>query len=894
MRINGYHCAPALLITLLILHAGVRYSAAQTANPPTHQWDHQKGTLIKLFDFEERKRGNFEDMPMNWYRVKSSAYPSYNPIGFDKTQRTSGEHSFKLSLNGGSAGAYLEKAVIPIQPEAEYRIQTMIRTENVVHARARIIAFYLKQDGTPILESLTSSNPTISNNTWSKLNIEIKGRYPDAAWLMLRLQLVQPQIWRKQNLNDLRIPREDLKASAWFDDIAIYQMPYIYLSSQHPTNIIRAPQTPTLQFNVKDHSGSKLKSHVRVYNIHRQLIDEQVRQLDRHHPSRWTWTPRLKTFGWYYADLTVSNDSGVVAKGVTAFGYLPEPHAISDQDRAQFELNLEQTKGKHTDINAQLIERVNIGALALPVWWAEMNHAQLESPIKQADPFINSMLLQNRRVSLVFNEVPAVLDPTQNLSADQPLRIFNTQYQLVQPYLKAMLVRYGQMVNRYQIGHSQLTEAIANPQSTQLTDLHKTFDAFLADPVIILPWSAYQTLPEQTNPRYAYRMLISPSIPVDALNQYSESWGKHTEKMTIQLEVLPVGSYTHHERVTDLALRMIHAWQINPHTISLTQPWTVIGEREAQVVPDPTLPVWSNVSDMLAGRQFFGQLRQEPGLEVHILDGARGGVLVGWRTHHPTGEFKLHHSLCDQPVMTDIFGNRTPLEQSGEDYILPLTNQPVFVEGVNTRLMRFPARFRIEPDFAEAAIKFHEHHLVIENPWDVTLTGTVHMIGPDRWKYQPGFQRFTIDAGETLKLPVAFNFPLSETGGLKSIPVKFDLEADRQYELTAQAQLTIGLKNIEFHSLPEIEENKQTGELDLVIVNRITNRSQREISMYTYARIPNHPKRERVVLSLKPGATIVKEFRFPNAAKELSGQTGRSGVREINGASILNHDIRIP
>lgn len=894
MRLNGYHCAMILMLAITTLFAGVDVSDAQAPEARPNHWDNQKGTLIKLFDFEERKLGNFEDMPMNWYRVKASGYPSFNPIGFDKQYKVSGEHSFKLSLNGGSAGVYLEKAVIPIQPDADYRIETMIRTQDVEHARARLIAFYLTQDGSPILESLTSSNPIISNNNWSKVNIELHGKHPEAAWLMLRLQLVQPEIWRNKNPNDLRIPREDLKASVWFDDIGIYQMPRVLIATQHPTNMIRAPHSPKLIFDVKDHTGEKLKCHVHVYNIHRQLIDQDTRQLDRHHPAKWMWQPDVKAYGWYYADLIISNETDVVARAVTAFGYLPEAESIPDHHRAQFEINLEHSRGQHTGINSQLIKQIDLGAIALPVWWSEMNQAQLEAPIKQADPFINNMLLQNRGVSLVFAQVPSILDPTQNLSADQPLRVFNTQYKLIAPYLDAILVRYGQMVNRYQIGHSQLTEAMTDPQNTQLTDLQKTFDAFLADPTIVLPWSAYQPLPEQTNERYAYRMQIPSSIPPDSLNQYSDSWAKHTDSMIIQLDALPVGSYTHHERVTDLALRMIHAWQIKPHAVSLPQPWSIIGEREKQILPDPTLPVWTNVSNMLAGRKFFGQLRQEPGLEVHILDGERGGVLAAWRTQHPTGEFKLHQSLCKNPVMIDVFGNRTPIAQSGAHYILPLTSQPVFVEGVNTKLMRFPAKFRIEPDFAEAAIKFHEHELVIENPWDVTLTGTVHMVGPDRWKFQPTFQRFTIGAGQTLKLPFKFNFPLSESGGLKSIPVKFDLEADRSYQLTAQAQLTIGLKDIEFHSLPEIDENKQTGEQDLVIVNRITNRSQREISMYTYARIPNHPKRERVVLSLEPGATIVKEFRFPNAAKELSGQTGRSGVREINGSSILNHDIRIP
>ena len=33
--------------------------------------------VVKTFDFEERKLGNDEDLPMNWVKVEGSGFPHY-------------------------------------------------------------------------------------------------------------------------------------------------------------------------------------------------------------------------------------------------------------------------------------------------------------------------------------------------------------------------------------------------------------------------------------------------------------------------------------------------------------------------------------------------------------------------------------------------------------------------------------------------------------------------------------------------------------------------------------------------------------------------------------------------------------------------------------------------
>src|SRR4051812_49948377 len=83
---------PCILIVCLAL-AGVAL-----AQPP------EVKRVLRTFDFEERRLGNKEDLPMHWAKVEGPGRPHYVNGRLVSDAARSGGHSFRFDLNGGGPG----------------------------------------------------------------------------------------------------------------------------------------------------------------------------------------------------------------------------------------------------------------------------------------------------------------------------------------------------------------------------------------------------------------------------------------------------------------------------------------------------------------------------------------------------------------------------------------------------------------------------------------------------------------------------------------------------------------------------------------------------------------------------------------------------------------------
>ncbi len=143
--------------------------------------------LVYRFDFEEQKLGNYEDLPMHWHvigrqprttnpnfmrmplhveMVNRPGFPTYTEVRFDTRQYVSGEHSLYLGLNGGSAGAFLEVGSIPVLPGADYLVTACVRTSMLDRARARVLAYFIEDQGNRIENSTDTTTPVKTGDKW--------------------------------------------------------------------------------------------------------------------------------------------------------------------------------------------------------------------------------------------------------------------------------------------------------------------------------------------------------------------------------------------------------------------------------------------------------------------------------------------------------------------------------------------------------------------------------------------------------------------------------------------------------------------------------------------------------------------------------------------------------
>src|SRR3954466_12488102 len=131
--------ARRLLVILVLLAAGV--CRAQPA---------EVNRVLRTFDFEERRLGNAEDLPMNWTKVDGPGLPHYVNGRLTTDRARSGKYSFRFDLNGGSLVYRYDAGRIRVQPGAHYRAEAWVRTTTLEHAKARLSAYFATVDGLPV------------------------------------------------------------------------------------------------------------------------------------------------------------------------------------------------------------------------------------------------------------------------------------------------------------------------------------------------------------------------------------------------------------------------------------------------------------------------------------------------------------------------------------------------------------------------------------------------------------------------------------------------------------------------------------------------------------------------------------------------------------------------
>src|SRR3954470_7290499 len=123
----------------------------------SHAQPAEVNRILRTFDFEERRLGNAEDIPMNWSKVEGPGLPHYVNARLTTDRARSGKYSFRFDLNGGSLVYRYDARRINVQAGAHYRVEGYVQTTPLPNARARMTAYFADADGVAIAATMTHS-----------------------------------------------------------------------------------------------------------------------------------------------------------------------------------------------------------------------------------------------------------------------------------------------------------------------------------------------------------------------------------------------------------------------------------------------------------------------------------------------------------------------------------------------------------------------------------------------------------------------------------------------------------------------------------------------------------------------------------------------------------------
>ncbi|MEM7624888.1 MAG: hypothetical protein AAF333_04590 [Planctomycetota bacterium] len=913
----------------------------------------------------QSKDPNFARLPLHDRLSRRPGFPLHNYVGYSRLgDAASGDYSLHLSIDGGSAAAYLALGTLPAVPGSDYLVTARVKTSALEHAGARVRTYFVDPAGKRLETSMRATPRLRTDGEWTDIDLTLPGEFAEAAYLGIELELVQPSPDPRSVLGNHQIVLTDVKGQAWFDDIAVWQLPHVEIGTGSAVNVTRSPRGPFWDVAVRDLVGGRLTARVTIYDHQRNVIATDRRPMGWGAPSKWRWSPKLPGYGWYLAELAVleasaparavakqsntitfggpatpavtlggeteaavpeeapsdnalptpSGSGQVLARTYNAVLWLPPGTGPIGADAERFALSATHMSPRQLSLLPELSQKIGLGAVIVSAWDTETTLGGFDLRLEALQEVIAPLKNAGRSVELSFSPVPEELEHTRGVNSRFPIGVFRAEQELWMPYVQPILVRQGQRVGTWHVGSPDFPEAAYLPELIEtVAGVYEAFRHWTPAPKLALPWRVDQPgRPDLTSKHVTFAVQWPAGVTPDRLADHmaaEEGWAAPGAPRRFQIRPPSAAEVPHSARVTDLALRMVTAWERDATGVALPGLWTKGLERRESLLPDPLLGVASNVATRLAGYRAVGRLelggdrvavvfeRKLGGVEnmpEGVYERVGDGMLAVWNVRAPASRAKLSMFLGEAPVVHDVWGNSEALSPTEEGkHEVALTQTPIFITGIDAKLALFRSGFVLDEPFVESTQTPHLRTIQLVNPWGVTVSGFFNITGPEDWTVRPRRHRFSIAPGGTLELPIALKFPINEVAGPKRLTADIEFTADRRYNVEIAAPMVLGLEGVRFEPSLAIEPGKVAGTVDAAVTCIITNTGQQELSLNVFANLPGQARKERLIPRLEPGQAVIRQFRFVDAAPALAESDIRLGVRETNGPAVLNKRVGV-
>ena len=876
-----------ILYILVICAVTAGFSHASAAEPVEGK------RLVHLFDFEEPD--NLDPVPKGWIRIdKRDGFPSYNKAAFDDQVFFSPGHSVKLPTRGGSTGLMLPAGNVLAIGTSDYIVAAWVRTSGLKYARAKLSAVFYKGYDKPIEESRAETGLIQTHGSWELHYVELYGEYPQATHISIELTLLQPEIYRDKPPLPHEETVEDVSGAAWFDDVAIYKAPRLQLRTGNPLNIVTAPDEPELHMLIHDVARQNLTGRIRVLDLDGHVKDENTFLLVRI-GREVVWKPHLEKFGWYQAVLDILDDSGnIVGSTQLAWAYLPPPDGSLAGTSERFGVIAEGMNREDMPELPELVALLGTGSVWLSAWDPMMTTINSGSFLAAQEPVLNDLLYQHMLVTLVLDVVPPDLADLAQVDSHDVLGLISLGHSVYSEFIDPVLVKFGQQTARWQLERTGSDDPLFNPALGQIRlNFMQSAQQFVPGAVLILPCDLEQIPDVTTDDHTAWTVTVPWNISQDAFANLARPW-LNNKADSFVFEIPDEDLFTRRASVAALARRTIIAWTLNVPRMVINRPWETVGDARRQISPRPEFVVWQQLNRRLNGRKITSSFPVAEGVRAFILADENGnspmGAIVAWNETAPDDKAVIRMRLGGSDVyVADLYGNESPaFTENGSVHVIQLTDEPVFIENVDIRLAGFRAHFGLHPATIESTFDVHKHFIEIHNPWTVTISGDLKLIKPETWDFSPRYQRFTVPAGATIRLPVDITFPTSESAGWHKLAADITVFADRPLVMHFEQEVKIGLKTV------TLTPTTQTAGKDLIIMLQVVNTSDKATNYNAYVASLKYGRIQRPLGELQPGETRMVYFKLPGAAVELSGKNIRVGLVEVDGPGRLNKTVQVP
>jgi len=920
--------------------------------------------IVKRFTFDEAPL-NASGIPEGWIRAQDDpavprerpGFPLWNQATIDlEAPAFRGGGSARLPTRGGSTSMRLKPGVIPVLPDARYVIATQVRTRNLKQARAGFIARHLDERGEPIPGAVFRSERVQSPDGWTQLSVTLPAQ-EGAAFIDIELLVLQPREFRERPLPEpLHVWDADYGGAAWFDDLVALQVPRITLTTETGSNVLAGDDPPKVSLHVRDLAGVPLGIELRMLDARGHPVDRASFQAPRGYLRR-TWTAEPPGFGWYRLIAWVEGPAGPVAGGTLDMAWLA-PVPVEDEERASpglhwapappvIGLRADELASEAIGLVPQIAAATRVGRVEIPAAADPGRSGSIPAEQERTERLleaISALQTSDLEVALAIPRAPDRLTRQAGLARLDVIELLSEDLSLWSPFIRGAVDGLVHRVRRWRLGPAvrppghpalapdaieqawrALEEMVPTPVIAAGLDPSRRLDPRLAAPgrILLAPVEGADGRGSLEDRLRAWRSAVDSVVPTDdALRG-----GPPELHLVIPAAPEPSALSPRSRAAASLrrALTAMTAWAdiagpdglASTPGVDLLHPWRARPEARDRLMPMPELAAWRTLGDVFAGRRFDGGLDIRPDVHAALFAPAGDGrsdalpVMAVWQDG-PSDEPAALEMLVAEGVVRaiDIFGNTRAVEprritESGiRAHRIPITEEPVFIEGVDLELVRFQVSLRLEPELILSRHARHQHELVADNPWDAAVRGHYYILEPGgftddsrrtsrSWQISPRQSPFRAGPEEDIRAPLDIRFSPVEEAGEKPLVIDVDLETEKHYGLIrVERQIQLGLPNVDM----QLSFRRGPGEegpgvfVEAVVINR----RETPIGADLRSQAPGYPRGSTILPEVGPGESASRVFAFPDGDRRLAGLSVAVSMSLEDGSGRLTKTVEIP
>jgi hypothetical protein len=856
--------------------------------------------LLARINFEENEQFPME-LPAGWKRVLASRasedathagvpdLPDFGTVRADRgigRPSDSNDHRWALQfmVDGASMAIASDPKSLPVEPGAQLLLTAWTRTKDLRHAVIRVALQFADAAGRPLGEPYVGDGIR-SEADWRQLRLELPPAPATAAGAIVWLELVQPKSLHVADSTRFVIAENDIRGTALIDDVEVWQLPTVGFESRGD-GIVEPGTSATLMVRCSDPKSPQTTVAIRVRDASGAPVYQTQSEIASSKPVE-VAMPLLPT-GWYEAEARFSAESEEIAYRRARFAVLPRDPFEPDEP-PRFGASL----GSLEMPLAPAIGLARAAFVVLPVWSATTETRVSRREVDALRAKIATLL--DRRIEPMFriSGVPSHIAREYRLDESDTLALFALGEDRWRPALEPWLLAFGQDVNRWLIADAAV-EADRPELVDRVRSIAEVLRKSIAGPAVAIPWDPSEVpdaeiAAELRAGRNLLELVADPAWRESAGSLY-EGFATGADGM-VRIVPLPPGVVDDRERAIDLALRAIDAWRVGFDDVAID-----VQSDAMPPIPGPPLELaaWRQVSTRLCGRRLIAEIPIAEGVRALLADGDRGTVLVLWN-ERGTEIADVSVALGDGALLaTDLWGRSTKVEPRANGHQLLVGREPLFVEGVSREMCLFRSAFKADPTFAVARRAAQEGALVLGNPWDVPLSGTLTVLAPDALSMSPKTHTFSIEPHGEARFPVQFGVPRSMHAGPTTVRVAIDAVAREPLRTTLEAALEVGMRGIEVEHAWRLARSIESGSVDLVLTLRVRNTGDQPIDVEAFAVADGYAQNKKPITALPPKATATRVFHFADGARRLSGRDIRAGVHDGDADARLLKRIAVP